>query len=205
MFFSTFFLPDSFLYFFHTLIGTVLFIPLYAIWVTFLLPGVWASMLAGALYGTWLGSLLVFFGAVLGAECVFFLSRTIFRDWASTQLLKYPKLLKIGKTVTNEGLKFVFLTRLSPAFPFSLLNLAYGLSEISFRDYSIGLIGILPGTILFCELGSIAGDLTRFQDVLSNRSDIASYSISLIGGISTILVVFIIGRAIKLALETDNK
>ena len=39
--------------------GTLLFMPLYALWVTLLLPGVWASMLAGVLYGTWLGSGLV--------------------------------------------------------------------------------------------------------------------------------------------------
>ena len=47
--------------------GALVFIPLYALWVTLLLPGVWASMLAGALYGTWWGSLIVFVGACLGA------------------------------------------------------------------------------------------------------------------------------------------
>lgn len=46
--------------------GALVFIPLYALWVTLLLPGVWASMLAGALYGTWWGSLIVFVGACLG-------------------------------------------------------------------------------------------------------------------------------------------
>ena len=45
--------------------GALLFMPLYALWVTLLLPGVWASMLAGVLYGTWLGSGLVFVGACL--------------------------------------------------------------------------------------------------------------------------------------------
>ena len=55
--------------------GALLFVPLYAIWVTLLLPGIWASMLAGALYGPWLGSLLVFAGASLGAEAAFLLGR----------------------------------------------------------------------------------------------------------------------------------
>ena len=53
--------------------GALLFVPLYAIWVTLLLPGIWASMLAGALYGTWWGSLIVFAGATLGAEAAFLL------------------------------------------------------------------------------------------------------------------------------------
>ena len=62
--------------------GALAFVPLYALWVTLLLPGVWASMLAGALYGTWWGSVLVFLGACLGAEAAFLLGRTWIRDWA---------------------------------------------------------------------------------------------------------------------------
>ena len=56
--------------------GALVFVPLYALWVTLLLPGVWASMLAGALYGPWWGSLIVFLGACLGAEAAFMLGRT---------------------------------------------------------------------------------------------------------------------------------
>ena len=122
-------------------IGVVLFVFIYAIWVTLLLPGVWASMLAGVLYGTWLGSAIVFLGACLGAEAAFLLGRTILRDWVQSRLINLPKLQAVQKAVSREGLKLVLLTRLSPAFPFSLLNFIYGLSEVSFRDYTVGLIG----------------------------------------------------------------
>ena len=143
---------ERFLPYLQTPFGALLFIPLYAIWVTFLLPGVWASMLAGALFGTWLGSCLVFLGACLGAEVAFLLGRSFLRNWVQRRLKTLPKLQLVQKAVSREGLKLVLLTRLSPAFPFSLLNFVYGLSEVSFRDYTIGLIGILPGTILFCGL-----------------------------------------------------
>ena len=149
--------------------GALLFIPLYGLWVTLLLPGVWASMLAGALYGTWWGSVVVFVGACLGAEVVFLLGRHWLRTWARQRLERFPKLMAVERGVTREGLKLVLLTRLSPAFPFSLLNLAYGLSDVSLRDYTIGLIGILPGTVLFCALGALAGDVARFVDVLAAR------------------------------------
>lgn len=56
--------------------GALAFVPLYALWVTLLLPGVWASMLAGALYGPAWGSLIVFVGACLGAQAAFLLGRT---------------------------------------------------------------------------------------------------------------------------------
>jgi uncharacterized membrane protein YdjX (TVP38/TMEM64 family) len=180
--------------------GALVFVPLYALWVTLLLPGVWASMLAGALYGTWWGSLIVFVGACLGAEAAFLLGRTWLRNWARRRLAAVPKLLAIEQAVSREGLKLVLLTRLSPAFPFSLLNFAYGLSEVSLRDYSIGLIGILPGTILFCGLGALAGDVARFGEVLSGEADAGTWALRIVGLLATVFVVWLVGRAAQRAL-----
>ena len=181
--------------------GALLFIPLYAVWVTLLLPGVWASMLAGALYGTWWGSLIVFIGACLGAEAAFLLGRTWLRGWAMGRLEAFPKLQAVEQAVSREGLKLVLLTRLSPAFPFSLLNLAYGLSEVSLRDYTLGLIGIIPGTILFCGLGALAGDVARFGDVLSGEADSFTWTLRVVGIAATVASVWLVGRAAQRALK----
>ena len=181
--------------------GALLFIPLYAVWVTLLLPGVWASMLAGALYGTWWGSLIVFIGACLGAEAAFLLGRTWLRGWAMGRLEAFPKLQAVEQAVSREGLKLVLLTRLSPAFPFSLLNLAYGLSEVSLRDYTLGLIGIVPGTILFCGLGALAGDVARFGDVLSGEADPFTWTLRVVGIAATVASVWLVGRAAQRALK----
>jgi uncharacterized membrane protein YdjX (TVP38/TMEM64 family) len=181
--------------------GALVFIPLYALWVTLLLPGVWASMLAGALYGTWWGSLIVFVGACLGAEAAFLLGRTLLRGWAQRRLAALPKLQAVEQAVSREGLKLVLLTRLSPAFPFSLLNLAYGLSEVSLRDYTLGLIGILPGTVLFCGLGALAGDVARFGEVLSGEADAGTWALRIIGLLATVAVVWLVGRAARRALD----
>jgi uncharacterized membrane protein YdjX (TVP38/TMEM64 family) len=184
--------------------GALAFVPLYALWVTLLLPGVWASMLAGALYGTWWGSLIVFVGACLGAEAAFLLGRTWLRNWARRRLAAVPKLLAIEQAVSREGLKLVLLTRLSPAFPFSLLNFAYGLSEVSLRDYSIGLIGILPGTILFCGLGALAGDVARFGEVLSGEADAGTWALRIGGLLATVASVWLVGRAAQRALQVKD-
>jgi uncharacterized membrane protein YdjX (TVP38/TMEM64 family) len=181
--------------------GALAFVPLYALWVTLLLPGVWASMLAGALYGTAWGSLVVFVGACLGAEAAFLLGRHWLRDWARARLSALPKLQAMEQAVSREGLKLVLLTRLSPAFPFSLLNLAFGLSEVSLRDYSVGLIGILPGTILFCSLGALAGDVARFGDVLANRADAGTWALRVIGLLATVGAAWLAGRAAQKALD----
>lgn len=185
-------------------VGALVFIPLYALWVTLLLPGVWASMLAGALYGTWWGSLIVFVGACLGAEAAFLLGRTLLRGWAQRRLAALPKLQAVEQAVSREGLKLVLLTRLSPAFPFSLLNLAYGLSEVSLRDYTLGLIGILPGTVLFCGLGALAGDVAQFGAVLSGEADAGTWALRIIGLLATVAVVWLVGRAARRALDEGS-
>ncbi|MBD2424081.1 TVP38/TMEM64 family protein [Cyanobium sp. FACHB-13342] len=185
-------------------LGAVAFVPLYALWVTLLLPGVWASMLAGALYGPWWGSLVVFVGACLGAEAAFLLGRTWLREWARRRLSALPKLQAVEQAVSREGLKLVLLTRLSPAFPFSLLNFAYGLSEVSWRDYSIGLVAILPGTILFCGLGALAGDVARFGQVLSGQADAGTWALRIVGLLATLGSVWLVGRAAQRALQVKD-
>jgi uncharacterized membrane protein YdjX (TVP38/TMEM64 family) len=184
--------------------GAVAFVPLYALWVTLLLPGVWASMLAGALYGPVWGSVLVFIGACLGAEAAFLIGRHWLRDWTQRRLQALPRLRAVEQAVSREGLKLVLLTRLSPAFPFSLLNLAYGLSAVSLRDYSLGLIGILPGTILFCGLGALAGDVARFGSVLSGQADAGAWSLRIVGVLATVAVVVLVGRAAERALKAED-
>jgi uncharacterized membrane protein YdjX (TVP38/TMEM64 family) len=184
--------------------GGVAFVPIYALWVTLLLHGVWASMLAGALYGTVWGSLIVFVGACLGAEAAFLLGRHWLRDWARRRLAAVPKLLAIEQAVSREGLRLVLLTRLSPAFPFSLLNLAYGLSDVSLRDYTIGLIGILPGTILFCGLGALACDVARFGEVLSGEADAGTWTLRIAGLLATLGSVWLVGRAARRALQESE-
>jgi uncharacterized membrane protein YdjX (TVP38/TMEM64 family) len=184
--------------------GAVAFVPLYALWVTLLLPGVWASMLAGALYGPVWGSVLVFIGACLGAEAAFLIGRHWLRDWTQHRLQALPRLRAVEQAVSREGLKLVLLTRLSPAFPFSLLNLAYGLSAVSLRDYSLGLIGILPGTILFCGLGALAGDVARFGSVLSGQADAGAWSLRIVGVLATVAVVVLVGRAAERALKAED-
>ncbi|CAK6697067.1 hypothetical protein ICNINCKA_02155 [Synechococcus sp. CBW1107] len=184
--------------------GAVAFVPLYALWVTLLLPGVWASMLAGALYGTLWGSVVVFTGGSLGALVVFLLGRHWLRGWSRRRLRSFPKLLAIERAVSQEGLKLVLLTRLSPAFPFSLLNLAYGLSEVSLRDYVIGLIAILPGTVLFCALGELAGDVARFGEVLHGEADAGTWALRLVGVLATVASVWVAGRAARRALTPPD-
>ena len=98
----------------------------------------------------------------------------------------------------------MLLTRLSPLFPFSLLNLAYGLSPVSLRDYSLGLLGILPGTVLFCALGALAGDVARFNSVLQGGADPRLWTLKVLGVAATVAVMVIVTRLGRQALEAAD-
>ena len=190
--------------FFSTPLGIFVFALVYVLWVSCLLPGSWLSMLSGFLYGTWLGSFIVFLGAFVGAHLSFYLARTFLKNWAKKKVSNFPQIQIMEKAVQREGFKVVLLTRLSPLFPFGLLNFTYGLSEVKVRDFTLGMIGIIPGTILYCSLGSLALKVSNFGEVLSGRSDISSFIWSLISILSTILILILVLRSIR-KINQDSK
>ena len=195
---------NNFIPFLSSPLGILVFGLFYVFWVSCLLPGSWLSMLSGFLYGTWLGSSVVFVGAVIGAHLTFYLGRTFLKEWAQNKVSNFPKVQIMEQAVKREGLKVILLTRLSPLFPFGLLNFTYGLSEVKVRDFTLGMIGILPGTILYCSLGSLALKVSNFAEVLSGRSDTSSFVWSLISILSTILVVILVLRSTR-KLNQDSQ
>ena len=198
-------LVNNFIPFLSSPFGILVFALVYVFWVTCLLPGSWLSMLSGFLYGTWLGSSVVFVGAFIGAHLTFYLGRTFLKEWARKKVSNFPKVQIMEKAVKREGLKVILLTRLSPLFPFGLLNFTYGLSEVKVRDFTLGMIGILPGTILYCSLGSLALKISNFGEVLSGRSDAGSFISSLISILSTILVVILVLRSTRKLNQDSQK
>ncbi len=121
-------------------------------------PGTVLSLAAGALFGLVEGSVVVFTGATLGASAAFALARTVARDLVSERLRSNPRFEAVDRAVGEHGLKIVLLLRLSPAFPFNLLNYALGLTRVRFRDNLLGCLGMLPGTVLYVYLGTLAGE-----------------------------------------------
>ena len=80
----------------------------------------------------------------------------------------------------QNGLKIMLLLRLSPLIPFNALDYISGVTSISFRDYALALVGILPGTIMFCMVGATASSLTDTETSSENQ---LARRLSLIGGL----------------------
>ena len=186
-------------FFFNTGIGIFSFVCIYILIVLLILPASWLSLLSGFLYGSYLGSIIVFFSASLGASVAFFVSKSFFAKKLKNLFSRYPKLSVMEKVVEKGGLKLIFLARLSPIFPFSILNYFYGLNNIKFRDFTLGLIGIIPGTFLYCSIGSLAKSLQDLKNVQSPNN----LFMTIIGVVSTSLVVYFLTKYSKEYFENS--
>ena len=77
-----------------------------------------------------------------------------------------------------QGRKIVLLLRLSPVFPFNLLNYALGLTRVRFADYLVASIGMLPGTLLYVYYGKVAGDVARLAGGAAVQRGAAYYGVA---------------------------
>ena len=191
---------SSVLFYLNSSLGILLFIFIYVISVIFILPASWLSILAGFLYGTFVGSIVVFIAAFIGASISFFISRNFLAKRVNSLINKFSKLDLLENIVQKGGLKLIILTRLSPLFPFSLLNYFYGLNKIEYRKFSISLIFIAPGTFLYCSLGNLAKSLNELRDLrISNNFIMTS-----IGVISTFLIVYFLAKYANEFINENN-
>ncbi|AUC61208.1 DedA family protein, putative [Cyanobacterium sp. HL-69] len=188
------------------ILGSLLFIIIYNVATLLFIPGSLLTMKGGCLYGTVWGTFYVLIAAILGAIFAFLLGRYFCRDLVLKKLEKYPKFKAVDRAIAQEGWKIVFLMRLSPLFPFNLLNYLLGITTISLRDYLIGSLGMFPGVFAYVYIGSLATDLAsvdRLNDAPNNTSQFLALTLRIMGLLATILLTLYLNKLAKKAL-TDN-
>jgi len=140
--------------------GPAAFVVLYVVVTVLLLPAVVLTLGAGAVFGVVWAFAAVSVGATLGAVAAFLVGRYLVRDWVARRVAASPRLAAVDDAVAREGWKIVLLTRLSPAFPFVLLNYVFGLTRVSLGHYALASwVGMMPGIALYSYLGALAGDV----------------------------------------------
>ncbi len=180
--------------------GPVLFVVIYVLACVLFLPGWLLTLGAGAIFGLVRGSIIVSIAATLGAATAFLVGRYLARDLIAQKLDRYPRFKAIDEAVAREGWKIVGLTRLSPAFPFNLLNYAFGLTQVSFWEYVLASwIGMLPGALLYVYVGSLAGDLTKLGPTERTRTPV-EWALYAVGFVATVFVTVLVTRLAKRAL-----
>jgi uncharacterized membrane protein YdjX (TVP38/TMEM64 family) len=187
------------------IIAPVAFIGLYILVTVALLPASVVTLGAGVVFGVVKGSLLVFVGAMLGATAAFLVGRYLARDWVAERIAERPKFQAIDTAIAQEGRRVILLLRLSPVFPFNLLNYGLGLSQVSLKDYVLGTLGIVPGTVMYVYLGSLVGSLAMLgaeDGVQDPQAATVQWILRIVGLAATIAVTVYITRIAQQALKT---
>lgn len=180
--------------------GMAIFVLLYVLATVLFLPGSILTLGAGALFGVLKGSIIVSISATLGAVAAFLVGRYLARDWVAKKISGNPRFQAVDQAVAQEGWKIVGLTRLSPVFPFNLLNYAFGLTSVSLRDYFWATwIGMIPGGVMYVYLGSLAGDLALLGTEDHSRSSV-EWALYLVGLAATVAVTIYVTRLARAAL-----
>jgi uncharacterized membrane protein YdjX (TVP38/TMEM64 family) len=178
--------------------GPVVLGGLYALACVLAVPASLMTLAAGALFGLPAGLVTVSLASTLGATLAFLVGRHLARDLVAAKVARNASFAALDGAVARQGFRIVLLTRLSPLFPFNLLNFGYGLTRVSLRDFVLASwLGMLPGTVLYVALGAAfgeaAGDAQR-------ETSAAEWWLRGLGLAATIAVTLMIARLAKRAL-----
>jgi uncharacterized membrane protein YdjX (TVP38/TMEM64 family) len=142
--------------------GPVLYAAIYVVATVLMFPGSLLTLGAGFLFGLGTGLITVSIGSLAGATCAFLLGRTLARGFVEQQAARHPRFAALDRAVEREGFLVVLLTRLSPLFPFNLLNYLFSITKVRLRDYVLASgLGMIPGALLYVYLGTAAKDLAQ--------------------------------------------
>jgi uncharacterized membrane protein YdjX (TVP38/TMEM64 family) len=181
-------------------IAPIAFILIYIVATVAFLPGSLLTLGSGVLFGIVQGSFCVFIGATLGATLAFLVGRYVARGWISRKIAGNQKFQAIDQAVGREGFKIVLLTRLSPIFPFNLLNYGLGVTGVSLKDYVLASVGMIPGTVMYVYIGSLAGSIATIGGE-TTANPVAQWTIRIIGFIATVAVTLYVTKIARKALD----
>ena len=178
----------------HRALSWAVFVLAYAAATVLLVPSTFPTLLGGFVFGFPLGIVPASAGSLLGACGAFLVGRFLARDWVKRRIERLPSFDALDGAVRTDGFKVVFLSRLSPMFPFFLLNYAFGVTGVRFRDFVLATwIGLLPALALYVYFGSLALDLLTLAE---GEFDRGPYGLAFaVGGLAaTAILVVVIAR-----------
>ncbi len=124
------------------------------------------SLAGGALFGVWIGTLVVSFASSIGAALAFLASRYVLGD--SVRQRFGARLDEVDKGIAKDGAFYLFTLRLIPAIPPAAINLLFGLTKMrTWTFYWVSQLGMLAGTIVYVNAGTQLGRLESLKGILS--------------------------------------
>lgn len=177
-------------------LGWVLYALVYAVCCVLFVPASILTLGAGALYGLGTGVAIVLAGATLGATLSFLLAKSVLRKRIEKMTAGNAKFAALDKAIAKEGAKIVFLVRLSPVFPFTYINYAFGLTGVRTLPYVLAsFVGMIPGTFAYVYLGAAA------RTAASGEVDATKKALQIGGAVAAVVVSIFVARVAAKAIK----
>ncbi|MDE2334949.1 MAG: TVP38/TMEM64 family protein [Rhodospirillales bacterium] len=172
----------------HPAAVSLLYLGLYIVLAALSVPGLAVLSLGGAaLFGLWQGVVLTSFGSTLGATLAMLASRTLLRDLLARRFA--GALRQVDQGLAGDGWVYLASLRLAPVFPFSLVNLLFGLTRFPVaRFYIVSQLCMLPATIVYVNAGMRLDALAGLSHILSPSLLGALLLLALLGPASRVIM-----------------
>jgi uncharacterized membrane protein YdjX (TVP38/TMEM64 family) len=175
-------------------LAPVAFTCFYILFAVLLIPPPILSLISASLFGLGWGLLLTLFAANIAALVPFFIARTFLRRRVEAWARGHPRFEALERAIADNGFKVVLLLRLSPMFPYLLINYLLGASRLPLWKFALGtLVGMPPVTAVIVYLGSL-------PDVAAER-DTGRKILLVVGFLATLAAVIMITRYARRALD----
>jgi uncharacterized membrane protein YdjX (TVP38/TMEM64 family) len=183
----------------------VLFVLAYVAASMVMAPAFLLTVSAGAIFGLWRGTALVYLGQMLGSSAVYWVASPLARSRLLHWLYRDPRVAAVRSAVVDDALWVMFLLRLSPVVPYVLLNYALALSGVSYRHFFLASLGMLPAIVMYVYYGKVVGDVAKVAAGVSPPHGPEYYVLLGAGLIATIVVSTTVTRAARRAMNKSRE
>ena len=181
--------------------GPILFVLLYVAAAVTMAPAFVLSVAAGALFGVWRGSLLVWMtSSTLSSGVARAVTGTRFVKW----VMRDRRVEVVRRAVAHRSVWVQFLLRLSPIVPYVLLNYALGFSRVRIRDFLVACFGMIPTIVMYVYYGRVVGDVAKIAAGVAPPRGREYYVLLVVGLMATVVATMVITRAARRAIELQR-
>jgi uncharacterized membrane protein YdjX (TVP38/TMEM64 family) len=172
----------------HPATTALLYVGIYILAAMLAVPGAQVLTIAsGALFGFWQGVVLTSFASSIGATLSMLVSRVLLRQLVATRFA--TALAQVNRGLAGSGWIYLASLRLTPVFPFVLVNLLFGLTSVpAGRFYLVSQIFMFPATLVYVNAGTQLGSLTSLSGILSPRMISALMLLALLAPLSRLFI-----------------
>lgn len=174
----------------------VVYVLAYIVVVILMMPAFLLIMAGGAVFGVVKGTVLALTGAIVGGTSAFIIGRYFARDLVARRVARNATLSALDRVIGEDGLKLVFLLRLSPAVPFVLSNYALGVTRVRASHFVLGTFGLIPIVATYAAYGSASGAGPRVDG-----SAAVSPLMLTLGVVVTVVLGLLLARIAQKALK----